>query len=258
MSYEDEGFLADRFSLQQGWWYASEIVRRHPNYHLDIAHSDNHGGGLGVYATVGEPPILGFFQTHHGVNVNGRVGELAWGHTFATHNSHQALKMMEAELGIELGQRGAPNTTPRSLSYRVISNILTQQLESRYAWYVEPVEVAGFDHKDPKTAVAGITSEMMLFETAATHLIDYVHDGHRNRVPKGYSAPALLYNPLWKLMRDVQIDCIIDIAGFAHFTWGKVNLMKLYNQFEREIGPVAALIVAKSGYAKELLAKAME
>lgn len=251
--------LSSRFSLQQGWWYASELVRRHPHLHIDrgVSKDNDNETALAVFDKLDEAAIVMFFQNHHAVRIGDQVKKLAWGSTLATHDSHKVLKMMEHELGLSIGQQGAPNTTKRSLSYRVIFTILTQQLESRHAWYPLPIDMPDPDSLETSQRPPAL-EDFDGFPTVVKQYENYVALAILGTAPVGSYMPVLHYRPFWKIMHDVNYDFIIDIEGYAHFRWGQVDLMKLYELFGREVGPIAALLASRSAYAKKLLSVAVE
>ncbi|MGR2752824.1 TY-Chap2 family putative peptide chaperone [Agromyces arachidis] len=135
---------ASRFQIEQSWWIASELARRHPTHIVYEAHP---GGGLGDELWVRPAGRLtdgdrwirinrgGTIRvvTHRDDNahVEGAVAHLA--DALAAADPHHLLKQIEAAANLSLTDP-APSSTGRSLAYRFISSALTMMLNDRHPW----------------------------------------------------------------------------------------------------------------------------
>ena len=125
---------AQRFVIEQSWWIAAELCRRHPSRRIYEWHP---GGGqydmLRVWGVGGAGPTPD--SVFCDLNRNGTIhlpedARLTWPEVFAADSAHEIVKRIEDASGKQLNRR-APATTATTLTYRVASLLLTTKLNDR-------------------------------------------------------------------------------------------------------------------------------
>ncbi|PPG63107.1 hypothetical protein C5C27_06200 [Rathayibacter sp. AY2B7] len=136
---------ADRFVVDQAWWLASELCRR--NSRLVTFYEvfeDGHYRGPSVIDALRPQGRVFFNQMgriwFHGLEDAPEPIPFAEG--IAEENSHALVKRIEKVLG--WSKPTADSTTPRSLTYRILSAVMTQVLHHRDHWNV--IDGAPIEH----------------------------------------------------------------------------------------------------------------
>ncbi|MGJ7561870.1 TY-Chap2 family putative peptide chaperone [Brevibacterium casei] len=139
--------LANRLVYLQSWWVASEFLRRHPEFDLVETHP---GGGLyDCLAILGPRGATG--PTHIDLNRKGRIHihsgispnfdanswelelPVEWSSEAKQRNRRQLPLFLEAAVGLSAPQQ-TPVTTPKTLIYRVIYQLLLFALNEVEDW----------------------------------------------------------------------------------------------------------------------------
>jgi hypothetical protein len=135
---------AQRIVLAQSWLIASELARRHPEL---LVHEMHPGDGMYDVLCVSDPRqgeymdrtrimlnragTLQVHQPEHSQRQDATVG--SWADVIASENPHRHVKAIE--VAAELGHPAkAPASTPRVLTYRLISTLLTLLTNDRHSW----------------------------------------------------------------------------------------------------------------------------
>lgn len=131
--------IASRFMLEQAWWIASELCRRHSRLAVIVAsHLGGHYSGPQVIDPHRPAAPSVFFNQHGRIRFFAIEPEprlITWHEVFAMDGPHDLLKEIETTLG--LGTGSADATTRRSIGYRAISALITRTLNDRVPWGVD-------------------------------------------------------------------------------------------------------------------------
>lgn len=132
--------IATRFVIAQSWWWASELVRRHPD--LWILHT--HAGG-GMYDS------LSIVRAEHElININrggsihffGEPGHASladpWALGMRQNDPHAVVRYIEHAAGLSR-PHATPVATPKTLAYRVIARLLLELVDDKARWNVEAI-----------------------------------------------------------------------------------------------------------------------
>ena len=203
--------LAQRWTVAQSWWIASEICRRNDELRID---QDHDGDALRLHVRRDLPRDSGgakhvTFHTVHGIEHVEPSQWISWVQVFGTDDPHGWVQRIEQSFAWALPT--ASPTSGRSLAYRTIARILTDTVNDR----VRP-EVVSWD------TMLGATphdlSWLSLFDGAAS-----------GPTPHGHVRDA----PLWVLFRGGrQGVLVISERGTAHRRdgAGPVDLLARYQE----------------------------
>ena len=225
---EEEGSLgnlsfqpARRYIIEQSWWLASELCRRHPHLRVYEMHpADGMYDMLRIFAPLTDPVRMGELVD---MNRAGRIhlpdvesfDPILWSAGLSAQDPHEIVKKIERGRGWEL-TRKSPATTPTSLVYRLISRVLTRNLNDRYHWDARSVYL---DHalgssRRSEFIDAFPTAEGILAELRAT-------------TPQEQDCASRM----WVITRDDDPAMLFDDRGFAHSKDGtRTELMSLYKK----------------------------
>ncbi len=238
--------VADRFALQQSWWIASEIARRHGTLLVSRV-EDAEGYGLLIVhrGPVGERVQFDLPQGALWESAGGVIERLSWREIVSYDNPHRAVRRIEAACGFgEVKQ--AALTYPRTVVYRVAAAILAAKIDDRHSWQVTPAPLvtnevernetiallATFPSTADSLQYAFFDIAEMAEHAAATQTTPYWHE------------------PFWVVSKDLQPAFILDEAGYAHLPDGlMLNLLSLYKLLDRDVASVAGVVLMPPGAA---------
>jgi hypothetical protein len=129
---------AERFTLEQGWWIAAELCRRHSRLSAfaTVFLGGHYHGPQVVDLLRPAAPTVFFNQKGriHFRDLRPEAEPITWQEVLAADGPHDIVKRIETTLG--LGTGSADATTARSVGYRVVSALLTRGLNDRHRWDV--------------------------------------------------------------------------------------------------------------------------
>ncbi|WP_396137140.1 hypothetical protein [Curtobacterium sp. BRD11] len=124
--------LAERWTVPQSWWIASELCRRDSTLRVVQDYAD---GSLRLRVSRdlprdsgGEPHIT--LHPVRGIEGLGPAQWSTWPMVFGESDPHAWIKRIESKFGWALGP--TPATTTRSLTYRLIAQILAGTVNQRH------------------------------------------------------------------------------------------------------------------------------
>ncbi|MDY0912863.1 hypothetical protein [Rathayibacter festucae] len=155
MSDETHSFRpADRYVVDQAWWTVSELCRRNSRlmayYETPM---DGFYGGPSVFDGERAHGRVFFNQVGriHFEDVANAPEPMAFATGIAADDPHEIVKSIERVMN--WSRPSADATTPRSLTYRVISAVMTNRLHDRDRWSVVgggPLEDGYGQPEEPK------------------------------------------------------------------------------------------------------------
>ncbi|MDJ1372201.1 ADP-ribosylglycohydrolase family protein [Gulosibacter molinativorax] len=231
--------IADRFTLQQSWWIASEMTRRHPE--ILISRVDVEDLGPLLIANDRRSDVQILFHAEGGIRITTATGEntaLPWNTVFSFQNAHKAVKLME--IATDLGQPvTSPETTERTIVYRLIARWLTRELDGRHTWEALPVANPGLSATKAERNAQRLLSPFPSAVRAAQDRTVNEHGGHSVRITDHG------YEPMWYFLRDSEPIFVLDDAGFAHLqSDAQIDLLRLYRVFGHRIDAVVDVLSA--------------
>lgn len=229
--------LSERSINLQSWWVASELLRRHPELELVETHP---GGGLYDCLTIiGE---RGMNELHIDLNRVGRMhvhtpmasrfDRTRWGieHPveWSTERDQTDRRLIPRFLEDAVGLASptqTPVSTPKSLAFRVIYQLLLFALNEEAEW----------DARNAQLDSSGMMSdnELPYFDN-----IESAQDAlHRGTTVSGQ---AISRYDFWGMLRDGRCLGLIQTDGTLHLPGhDPVPLMSVYNANKRDILPTA-------------------
>ncbi|WP_022881852.1 TY-Chap2 family putative peptide chaperone [Gryllotalpicola ginsengisoli] len=227
--------IADRFTLAQTWWVASELVRRHPRLMISRRESEGAPPVLLVHDE-GEGMKIGFdLSTAIQFLAGGVLKRIEWAELFGSNEPLQLVRRIELESGLGIVAT-APPMTERSVVYRLIAKLLALGVDDRYTWHA--VSLPGYPTAG---AWAGMTTD------AWNRTVDPFPGavgaslGYYERSSGALRSRTVLPNPFWALMRDVDTVAILDVAGHAYLRTGSVDLLATYRGTGNSLARTAVL-----------------
>lgn len=221
--------IADRFLLQQSWWLASELVRRHPSMWVD--RFDHPGSGPVLVAFEPDSAARVFFDLRHGVRAmrGDTEAHWSWEHVFSSPGAHDMVKRIEAAIDRPLRGR-APATTGRSIVYRLIARLSAAHVDAARPWLPVPIAVEpmvqGRAESTDEPLIAG-------FDTVHDDILRY-----RKKALADFDDPSAIgMRPyLWAMTRDLETAFVLDADGYVHDRGrGAAALLPLYAQHGRDL-----------------------
>lgn len=214
---------APRFLIEQTWWLAAELVRRHPDHVIYEMHP---GGGLGDVLMVrpsrdlreGDARIMinrgGTIRVvfHRNDNSLDQIDVCHSAEALAEQNPHTLVKKMEAAARLaSLGQ--APASTPRSLAFRLASVALTSLLNDRNSWdWRQVFHDASGDDPPVLPYLRGFPGARAEAREVSLEPWDWGH-------------PESHY---WAVLRDEEPLALVSAEGSLHFPDARVDLSDAY------------------------------
>ncbi|ROS46165.1 hypothetical protein [Curtobacterium sp. PhB78] len=131
-SPENRQRLAKRWTVAQSWWIASELCRRDSTLRIDQDYADD-ARRLRVSRDLPRDSGGMAHVTLHparGVEGLGPAQWTTWPMVFGEDNPHAWVNRIESKFGWAVGP--TPATTTRSLTYRLIAQILTSTVNQRH------------------------------------------------------------------------------------------------------------------------------
>lgn len=235
---------ADRFKLQQSWWIASEIARRHQGIWVDRFMADESGPVLVAYRH--EDELRVFFDLQHGVRLQSGAENAQWGwdKVFSLPGAHDLLRRIETTsvLGIP---KGAPASSGHSLVYRLISRMQTMHVDSARPWVAVPVSVQPMvqGHAEPQ-------DDPLINGFASVH--SDIHSQRLQVAQQFDDVRRVGTHPwLWAMTRDVETELVLDTDGFVHMRrTGAHQLLKWYDEVNRDIDRLAVRVLESAGVTR--------
>ena len=224
--------VADRFRIVWSWQIAAELARRHP--HLRV-HEYHPGGGmydcLGLFVD-GAPGAVIDLNRAGSLHVHRPPkGAVATWADVAAGGTHAIVKALEMTAGLH----PAPMTTPRSLTYRVLAQLLAARVGDRHTWDARSV----FYDSSGDDADLGLRDAWLDDFTSARAALP--------RLPRhGWAGEPESH--LWALTRSEEPVLVVDVHGTAHTRTGRaVDLWGRYKATGRHLhrtvaGTVTAVI----------------
>ncbi|MFJ4073647.1 hypothetical protein [Curtobacterium sp. NPDC089991] len=137
---------ASRFTQAQIWWIASELCRRHATFRIvEVWPHDGFHHGLEIQeARTGKFIFMNFETSIIYLHAGGDpdyAPQMGWKDTLSADDPHDVLKSVENRMA--WSTTSADVTTERSLTYRLVSTLVTsaindrQRLNVRSHWYGE-------------------------------------------------------------------------------------------------------------------------
>lgn len=212
---------AQRFILEQSWWIASELCRRHSNLRIYELHP---GGGMYDVLRVFDPLLA---QPGEGgvidMNRAGRIhlhdvpgyAPIEWNEAISAESPHQLVKILEGHRRWALNQQSPP-TTRASLSYRVLSRVLSSKLNDRERWDVRSL------YADVDSLSAGVREHLSTAFPGVESLTRELRETTAPGVP--------VESRLWAITRAEKPVLLLDDRGFAYTTSGsRIDLFERYS-----------------------------
>lgn len=206
--------LNERFIIERAWWIASELKRRHP--HLKVHEAFPMGGfyrGLEVGVDGDSYVFMNFVGSVHLTRTGHTPQGFRWRETLEADTPHDHVKRIEKEMDWAL--EGA-STTAETLTYRVISALVTERLNDRHRWDAGNSE--GVNMR------AGERSE------SAEFLIPFrgAQEAEREKI---FGLPLDRY---WAIQRNGEVRAILHESGFSyHPDREPINLFARYRRRRR-------------------------
>lgn len=234
---------ADRFKLQQSWWIASEIARRHQGVWIDRFMDLDSGPVLVAHHR--EQGVRVFFDLQHGVRMqSGETWHWGWDTIFSLCGGHDLVRRIESAstLGIP---KGAPASSGRSLVYRLIARLQSMHVDAARTWSAVPVPVVPM--------VQGRTEPE---RDPLLHGFESVHQdvhGHRQAAIEQFGdVQNVTVQPwLWAMTREVETAFVLDTDGFLHTRErGARSLLQWYDEAGRDIDRLAVRVLETAGVTR--------
>lgn len=216
------------------WWIAATLARR--NSRLLVW---NHFPLGGFYDSLGiRDGELSDFGVTVDLNRNGGSvhvhGERSWQpvtlHTLLS--ADEPFEVIERVEGVAAWHVGRRATKPRSLTYRVIAQVLQSQVDDRHRWdarSIAPEEMWGYGASYPEPDVLDGFAE-------GRALLATLTPGRTGFHP---------WENLWVLSRDEQPVAVLDTDGRIVIGDRPIaSMMSIYQQSGRRIAPVIAQTLA--------------
>lgn len=145
---------ADRFIIEQAWWVASQLCRRHSELHIrEVWPLDGFYHGLEIGGPGSTKSV--FLNFHGSVHVHGddeeesNTGLRTW-QLLGAETPYEYVEFIERRIGWRA--KGSDPATPRSLTYRVLSACLTRKLNDKDRCTVQSgIEAGGGDAYEEPT-----------------------------------------------------------------------------------------------------------
>lgn len=229
--------LSERLINLQSWWVASELLRRHPELQLVETHPS--GGLYDCLTIIGE---RGTHELHIDLNRVGRMhvhtpmaskfDRTRWGIEHPVEWSTERdqtdrrliARFLEDAVGLAAPTQ-TPVTTPKSLAFRAIYQLLLFALNEEAEW----------DARNAQLDSADMMSDYKLpyFDNIKTAQ-DALHRG------KSHSGQAISRYDFWGMLRDDRCLGLFQTDGTLHLPdRDPVSLMSVYNANKRDILPTA-------------------
>jgi hypothetical protein len=216
---EEKWEPARRYVIEQSWWLASELCRRHPHLRIYEMHpADGMYDVLRVFVPLTDPVGMGEVID---MNREGRIHlhdvetfkPVSWSAALAAQDPHDIVKQIESWRGWELTRKG-PATTPTTLVYRLISRVLTKNLNGRNRWDARSIYL---DHAIQSSRRIEFIDAFPAAEGILTEL--------RESTPEEQDCASRM----WVILRDETPMMLLDDRGFAHSKDGtRTELLPLY------------------------------
>lgn len=227
--------FAARFTLQQSWALAAEIVADHPELTISRIQRADDNQLLMVHDGATGPRIqFDHFAGAEYLDAERRKHTLAWLALFAQDDPLVSVRSLEQAAGLDVPHE-RPEVTGRVLVYRLISRALGLNLDDEHSWQAVAVPLLA-----PEEVVKKSRDVLeRWFPTAQTAASGYLDDLRA----AANAGEQYWHEPLWFLLSDATAVAVLDEAGYAHLPRGRLNLMKIYEATEGDLAGMAALVL---------------
>lgn len=214
--------IQERFVIAQSWWIATELVRRNTELRILEWHP---GGGqydaLGVLDETGGKVLVSLNRRGGRIHVEESADftPIEWAEVFAS-KPHAIVERIERGAGLTPPAR-TPPTGRAALTYRVLSSILAQMVNSKNTWDARSafVDTSGYGG-------GPIESLFARFPSAA-------------RQREAAERPAALQDAsagFWSLNRNGVAVAVLDQWGLLHLQEGEpTDLMRQFMANQRSL-----------------------
>jgi hypothetical protein len=206
---------SSRRIFEQSWWIASELARRQS--HLRVFES--HFGGIYDQLLIAPDLVPIPFEGSVDLNREGTLhthvagddgmNNLTWADALAAESPHHIVQELERRMGWKV--RSADATTTRSLTYRVLSRLLTRTLNDRETWAVRQI--------GPDNGWLNYPKEQLMLEFGSASA--------------QYGHLAVGRPGLWAVQRDEKVVMVVGEDAQFHPGGSPIELMPTYEKRKR-------------------------
>ena len=233
--------LADRFALQQSWWLASEIARRHGGLLVSRIEDDDFNGLLIVHD--GPVGLRIQFDLPAGAQwstADNDIEKLSWPEVVAAGSAHDAVKRLEEKAGFGVPAQAAA-TNRRTIVYRVATALLAAKVDDRRSWQIVPAPLVSSKERQAETLAVlepfASTAEQL------EHAFQDISELYEQAIGAGLT--PYWHEPFWLVLADIEVVMVLDEAGYAHLRDGVViDLLAIYRALERDVAAVVGVLLA--------------
>lgn len=240
---------ADRFALQQSWWIASEIARRHGGLLISRVQDDDFNSILLVHdGPVGNRVQFDLAAGATWKTLDGDLERLSWREMLEYDNAHTAVKHLEENACFGTPTQAAV-TNRRTIAYRLAAALLTAKIDDRHTWQIVPAPLASgeTEMRESLALLEPFASTGPQIEYAFTDMAElYEQSTLVGRTP-------YWHEPLWLVLKDLETAMVLDESGYVHLADGVfLDLMDLYRALGRDIGALAGVALMSPDHALEI------
>lgn len=233
--------LADRFALQQSWWLASEIARRHGGLLISRVEDDDFNGLLIVHdGPVGRRIQIDLPAGAQWSTAEDEIEKLRWTEVVAAGSAHDAVKRLEEGAGFGVPAQAAA-TNRRTIVYRVAAALIAAKVDDRRSWQIVPAPLVTSEERRADTLAV-----LEAFASTAEQL-EYAFRDIAELYEQATRAGSVPYwhEPFWLVLADIETIMVLDEAGYAHLRDGVViDLLALYRALGRDVAAVVGVLLA--------------
>jgi hypothetical protein len=218
---------AAKHHVAQSWWITSELARRHPHLFIVEHHPmDGFYNSLGlvdlnvekstVVVDVNRP---GSVHVHHGA----KMEPISLTEALSFDNAHEVVKRVE--IATRWGApKATPQTTARTLTYRVIARVLASMVNDRHQWdVVTEWDDGSWSDSSSNGHFANIPLAHHLLSTAPSVGV--------------FGEPWVHF---WALQRDGETIAMLDTTGRVATASGCRDLLPSYRNYNGSLTRVIA------------------
>jgi hypothetical protein len=226
----DPDTVADCHTLSRAWAIAAELVRRHPELRISRVVDADQNPLLLVHDDAERRQVQFDLPRWVHYAIDGHVESITWNDIFAEASPLHVVERLERALGLGLP---APSLVPdaRSLAYRVIAAALAVGVDDEFTWQAVHAHIHPAD-TDMETFVQ--------FPGGVDLAWRYL-DEIRMRVER--EGRIVFHQPVWALLRDVEVIALLDVAGRVHLPDGVIDLVQFHEHNDRRLVQTMAALL---------------